>query len=116
MDSPYWVCAYANRQWALTKELVEDPKNTSFYRAMCVAKSKGGGTFLILDDKDDATGEGPATPFTRIWCAFEESISVNDLGLPLDIAAFTSTRAELLSHGLAKKRCLIAWLHEENFN
>ena len=53
-------CAYANRQHDLAKELVMDPSQTSFFRAMKLAS----GVLLILDDK--------ATPFTRIWCAYEE--------------------------------------------
>jgi hypothetical protein len=57
----YWVCAYANNQHHLSQELVDNPRRTSFYRAMkaCV------GVVLVLD--------GEATPFSRIWCCFEEA-------------------------------------------
>jgi len=96
-DSPYWVCAYANRQWSLSQEVVEDPKKTSFYRALVVAKGLGGGTLLILDAKNEVTQTGPGTPFSRVWCAFEESTSINDLELPLDIAAYHNAKAELLT-------------------
>jgi len=100
---PYWICAYANRQHSLSQEVVEDPKMTSFYRAMLVAKALGGGTLLILDDWNEDTGEGPATPFSRIWCAFEESISIDDLRLPLDIAACHDKKATLLTEGVVEK-------------
>jgi len=74
-DSPYWVCAYANRQWSLSEELVDDPKKTSFYRAMGVAGSLGGGTLLILDDKNEVTQSGPGTPFTRVWCHLRRALA-----------------------------------------
>ena len=61
------------------------------------ARYIGCATFLILDDKNDVTSDGPATPFTRIWCAFEESININDLHLPLDIATHSMHKAELLT-------------------
>ena len=63
-ESPYWVCAYANNQHTLDKEITEDPRETAFYRAMKASE----GVLLILD-KD-------ATPFSRIWCCFEESVAV----------------------------------------
>ncbi|CAE8708184.1 unnamed protein product [Polarella glacialis] len=50
-----WICAYANRQHVLSQELHEDPKQTSFYKAMCLAD----GLLLILDNV------GPAMPFQR---------------------------------------------------
>eukprot|EP00747_Dinoflagellata_sp_TGD_P137714 gnl/TRDRNA2_/TRDRNA2_175723_c3_seq4.p1 gnl/TRDRNA2_/TRDRNA2_175723_c3~~gnl/TRDRNA2_/TRDRNA2_175723_c3_seq4.p1 ORF type:complete len:490 (+),score=68.68 gnl/TRDRNA2_/TRDRNA2_175723_c3_seq4:109-1578(+) len=88
LNMTYWVCAYANRQWALGAEVTADPTQTSFYQAMLVAKSRGGGILLVLDaevkDKEDHIS-GPATPFTRIWCAFEETSGL-DLGMTIDIA------------------------------
>jgi len=102
-DSPYWVCAYANRQWNLAGEVVMDPKKTSFYKAIGVAKSLGGGTLLILDDKNEVTGTGPGTPFSRVWCAFEEYTSINLLHLPLDIAAYHNKKAELLTSEATKQ-------------
>merc|ERR1712151_671151 len=38
-------------------------------------------------------------PFTRIWCAFEESMAIQHLNLLLDIAAFDSSQAHLLTDG-----------------
>jgi len=64
----YWVCAYANNQHELGKDLGTDPSNSSFMRAMENAE----GVLLILDPD--------ATPFTRIWCCFEESVTVMGLG------------------------------------
>eukprot|EP00435_Cladocopium_sp_Y103_P040199 s549_g10.t3 len=93
-QSAYWVCAYANNQHKLEEEICLNPRSTSFYRAMmqCV------GVVLILD-KD-------ATPFTRIWCCFEESIAVEECNagspLLLDVAATdSSNEAHVLTDGLA---------------
>ena len=53
----YWVCAYANNQWALDDALTEDPGETSFHKAMALAD----GTVSVLDKG--------GTVFKRIWCA-----------------------------------------------
>merc|ERR1740129_960366 len=82
----YWVCAYANRQHDLGAELTLDPRETSFYKAMSLAD----GVLLILDSRNEMLDTGPATPFTRVWCCFEESVAVGDTSrearLLLDIA------------------------------
>ena len=54
--TPYWVCAYANNQWALGDALTKDPGQTSFHQAMSLAE----GTISVLD-KDGIV-------FKRIWC------------------------------------------------
>jgi len=59
-DTPVWVCAYANNQWALGEDIPDDPNQLGFTRAMEVAV---GRTITILD-KDGIV-------FSRIWCAFE---------------------------------------------
>ena len=59
-DTPVWVCAYANNQWALGEDIPEDPNQSGFTTSMEVAN---GRTITILD-KD-------GTVFTRIWCIFE---------------------------------------------
>ena len=56
-ETPYWVCAYANNQWALGDALTADPGQTSFHKAMALAE----GTVSVLDPK--------GVVFTRIWCA-----------------------------------------------
>ncbi|CAJ1433621.1 unnamed protein product, partial [Effrenium voratum] len=92
----YWVCAYANRQHALKGEVTADPRETSFFRALQLSK----GVLLILDE---ATADsGPATPFTRIWCAFEEFVALRrgERRL-LDIAADSSVKTQLLTEGVA---------------
>ena len=33
-DAAYWVCAYANCQWDFGGEIVDDPEQTSFMKAM----------------------------------------------------------------------------------
>ncbi|CAL1159332.1 unnamed protein product [Cladocopium goreaui] len=68
--SCYWVCAYANRQHALSQEVAADPRETSFFRALNLSE----GVLLILDEATESSG--PATPFTRIWCAFEEFVAL----------------------------------------
>ena len=60
----YWVCAYANNQHVLEDAISENPRKTSFYKAMQLCY----GVLLVLDSN--------ATPFSRIWCCFEESIAV----------------------------------------
>ena len=80
-DDCYWVCAYANRQWELSKAVSENPEESSFYQAMRIAQQKKGGVLLVLDDvvhdDDGKIVSGPATAFTRVWCAFEESKAVD---------------------------------------
>ena len=60
----YWVCAYANNQWTLASELVEDLAETSFARAMRISM----GTVSVVDRS--------AGCFGRIWCVYELSYSV----------------------------------------
>lgn len=117
--TPLWVCAYANRQWSLSQDLAADPRQTSFYKAMKLAR----GVLLILDDHlaYEGRGEsGPATPFTRVWCGFEQAVSIgvvadagsgssSDLGgalggmpLMLDIVTCSKGQAELITDGLAE--------------
>lgn len=103
----YWVCAYANRQHDLGAELTVDPRKTSFYKALGLAI----GVLLILDSRNDLVSTGPATPFTRVWCCFEESIAVNDttreVPLKLDIATTIPSQRGLqvtvITDGLAGK-------------
>lgn len=91
-DAFYWVCAYANRQHELGQELQADPHHSSFYKAMQLSK----GVLLILDEC------GPATPFTRIWCAFEEATAIKTERLVLDIVtAGGGTGGDLLAGSLA---------------
>lgn len=61
-NAAYWVCAYANNQHELGKELGNDPMASSFLKAM----ARSAGVLLILD-KD-------CTAFTRVWCCFEEGV------------------------------------------
>jgi len=99
VDTPFWVCAYANRQHSLDAEIAVDPRQTSFFKAMQLAE----GVLLILDGKTETTG--PATPFTRIWCAFEQYVALeyyNNEGMPptlLDIATLHAGDAHFLTNG-----------------
>eukprot|EP00435_Cladocopium_sp_Y103_P039628 s4551_g10.t1 len=110
-QTAYWVCAYANNQHQLQNEICNNPRKTSFYRAIQLC----AGVLLVLDQN--------ATPFTRtfvwkIWCCFEESIAVEErnegtLGdcfdllyigfvnpLLLDVAATENGRAHVITDGL----------------
>lgn len=98
LDGAYWVCAYANNQHKLKEEICPNPRSTSFYRAMQLSI----GVVLILDEK--------ATPFSRIWCCFEESIAVEErnAGMPLllDVAATDSANQAEETNGAQR-----SWLH-----
>jgi hypothetical protein len=59
VDSPYWVCAYANNQWKLDDEIGGSLEESSFRKAMKLSF----GTVTVLD-------EGSIT-FSRIWCGYE---------------------------------------------
>ncbi|CAE7571755.1 Igfals [Symbiodinium sp. CCMP2592] len=88
----YWVCAYANNQHELEEEIPDNPRKTSFYRAMLLCR----GVLLVLD--------ADATPFQRIWCCFEESIAVENrdsAGLRLDVATTHGSIAHVITDGLA---------------
>merc|ERR1712166_290112 len=92
-DSCYWVCAYSNNQWALAGEIDPDPRKSSFYLAMELCDY----VLLVLDEN--------GTPFTRIWCIFEEGMWAQYLrkkGLKLDIATMLNDKPELLTDGLTK--------------
>jgi len=62
-DAAYWVCAYANNQWAVHQDIGADPATSSFQRAM----GRAAGTVSILD-RD-------AVCYTRVWCIYETYIS-----------------------------------------
>jgi len=74
----YWVCAYANNQHQLGADIAADPQATSFFLAMC----RSEGVLVVLDEN--------STPFTRVWCAFEEACAtrseVTQKEMLLDIA------------------------------
>ena len=76
--SAYWVCAYANNQHALEGAISDNPRKTSFYKAMQLCC----GVLLVLDSN--------ATPFSRIWCCFEESIAVQHLNHDSVLSRITS--------------------------
>lgn len=99
INSAYWVCAYANRQHCLTDDVAMNPKESSFYKALHIAK----GLLLVLDA---ATGSsGPATPFSRIWCGFEQSVALDDPDrderMLLDIATCIGNESQLITDGIA---------------
>jgi len=60
LDTPVWICAYANNQHELYADIPDDPSQTGFVKAMNRA---GFRTISILDEKGDV--------FSRIWCVLE---------------------------------------------
>lgn len=97
LDTAFWVCAYANNQHHLEADVGENPRRSSFYRAM----QRCEGVVLLLDDQ--------ATPFRRIWCCFEEAIAVEKRNgterrhkLLLDVCATDADGvAHVITDGLA---------------
>jgi len=100
----YWICAYANRQWDLAGEIVDDPKESSFARALKLAD----GTIAVIDAK--------AEYFTRIWCCFEIFISIikdDDSKLRLKFDIYTCTGGEAV--GVTDGFCAKDLKYGENF-
>jgi len=97
LDAPFWVCAYANRQHDLGRELAADPTASSFFRAMRLCR----GVLLVVDPPPD--GKEPANVFRRIWVQFEEAMTfrlADEQDFRLDIV--TTPRggtAQLLADG-----------------
>ena len=60
LDTPIWVCAYANNQWELSNAISDDPKDSGFAKAMTVAQNRA----ITIVDKG-------AIVFKRIWCCYE---------------------------------------------
>eukprot|EP00435_Cladocopium_sp_Y103_P001731 s8678_g1.t1 len=54
-QTAYWVCAYANNQHQLQNDICNNPRKTSFYRAIQLC----AGVLLVLDQN--------ATPFKRTF-------------------------------------------------
>jgi len=90
-ESPYWICAYASRQHVNEGEIFEDLKTASFYKAV---QATHFHMLLVLD--------GQATAFSRIWCALEETACLDRPHTDLDIAAFSHSRAHILTQGLTE--------------
>ena len=90
----YWVCAYANNQHVLEDAISENPRKTSFYKAM----QQCYGVLLVLDSN--------ATPFSRIWCCFEESIAVQHLIAPFIFLPVTAVTA-VTGHSGPLLDCLV---------
>ena len=100
------MCAYAHRQWELTKAVSANPEESSFYRAMQIELEKEGGVVLVpddtvLDEEGKVVLSGPPTAFTRIWCAVEESKAL-ELGKQLDAGAVADKMVQMLTEGLAE--------------
>ena len=68
-NTRYWVCAHANNQHDIESEIVEDVRQSAFFRAMTKPSTKG--TVTVVD-------HGGIT-FSRIWCVFELYVSLVDL-------------------------------------
>eukprot|EP00435_Cladocopium_sp_Y103_P071066 s162_g36.t1 len=81
-QTAYWVCAYANNNHQLENEICNNPRKTSFYRAIKLC----AGVLLVLDQN--------ATPFTRTFAWKWEN------PLLLDVAATENGRAHVITDGL----------------
>lgn len=71
------MCAHANNQHDLTAEISDDLSQTSFYRAMRLAR----GTVSVIDSS--------AGCFDRIWCVYElyqSLVGSSDTGYTYDLA------------------------------
>jgi hypothetical protein len=90
-ESPYWICAYASRQHTNEGEIYEDPKTSSYYKAIQASKFH---VLLVVDQQ--------ATAFSRIWCALEETAVLDRPHTDMDIAAFTNSKAHILTQGLTE--------------
>lgn len=107
-DDAYWVCAYAINQHAVGEDINCPLTETAFMRAMknCV------GVVLILDRN--------ATPFSRVWCCFEEAMAVTsekmavtseqsgslEMGkkwILLDMATVVAGHAVVITDGLTRE-------------
>jgi len=85
-EALYWVCAFANRQHELAKDICCDPECSSFRKAMRLSD----GVLLILDPWN--------TPFRRIWCDFELYKTLADPDKLLDIATNVKKGAKYVPH------------------
>jgi len=84
----------------LVDDVTPDPRQSSFYKAL----QSAGGLLLILDGATNSSG--PATPFSRIWCAFEQSVALDEASdraerMLLDIATSTGSDVQLITDGIA---------------
>jgi len=59
-NTPIWVCAYGNNQWALGDDIPDNPRHSDFTKA---TRAANGRIISIL-------GNGGIV-FARIWCAYE---------------------------------------------
>lgn len=93
-DTPYWICAYANRQHQLQEDLGlgSDVTKTGFAKALQAARFK---MLFVLDVQ--------ATAFSRLWCAFEGTMCLARSSAPLDIAVCHDSRGRVLTHGLTEE-------------
>jgi len=67
VDTPVWVCVYANNQWNLGDNITVDPRDSGFTKALQVAQ---GRTITILGEESFV--------FTRICCIYELYLTLVD--------------------------------------
>uniref|UniRef100_A0A7S3V529 Uncharacterized protein n=1 Tax=Chaetoceros debilis TaxID=122233 RepID=A0A7S3V529_9STRA len=82
-EAKYWVYAFANRHLDVGSDIVSDPSQSSFNRAMELAK----GVLLIVDPKFDVV--------TRIWVNYELHRAVHSR-LPIDVAIFNEGAIKMI--------------------
>merc|ERR1712232_263949 len=59
-STAYWVCAYANNQHNLNAEIVADLRDSSFVKAIKLARDR---VVTVLDEHGET--------YRRIWCVLE---------------------------------------------
>ncbi|CAB9503820.1 expressed unknown protein [Seminavis robusta] len=66
-EARYWICAYSNNQHVISDELGENPKCSSFFRALQLVE----GVVSIMDAN--------MVCFSRIWCGFEVAVALREI-------------------------------------
>lgn len=64
IDAAYWICSFANNQWAIAQEIGTDVLDSAFAK---VLRSGVLGVVMVLDQQ--------VQPLTRVWCLFELFLS-----------------------------------------
>lgn len=91
-DTNYWVAAYANRPHTFDFDISEDPTSTTCFKAIQAARFR---VLMVLDVQGSA--------FSRIWCAFEQTMCLDRSDAPLDFSVCRNSKAQVLTHGLTQE-------------
>ena len=83
-NTPYWICAFANNQWVLEKEIQPSSgiEKTSFRKALDICD----GIVQIIDENAEC--------FNRIWCRYEGFVALT-VGANTKLYDFVAKRTPL---------------------